>query len=286
MGQMKRLQFPTAGGGTHSIIPPMLELSRTIRFCLNDDAADSPDQDNTFAAWPPMRGLGRYYQITIRCQGEPDPTTGYFMNIKFIDTAVRNHAIPHLARVLRDSANSYEIPLGRITQEVLDRIQPALGHTVCELRLDLTPYHCLTVRSADMSRMLIHEQFEFAAAHRLHVPAMSDEENLSTFGKCNNPSGHGHNYRVEVVVSALVDDAGHVLPVERLDAIVHETVIKKLDHKNLNVDVPQFAQLNSSVENIARVIHDMLKNEVKILGVELDQVSVWETSKTVCTYRG
>ena len=263
----------------------MLELSRTVRFSLNDDGEDPSDRNNTFAGWPPMRGLGRYYQIVVRCQGEPDPTTGYFINIKWIDQAVRDHALPHLSRALDHAPLKSAIAMGRLMQELLEQIQPILRHTVYELQFDLTPFHHLNIRSADMTRVHISEQFEFAAAHRLHVPELSDEENRGVFGKCNNPSGHGHNYRVEVIVSSPIDDTGHLLPVERLDAVVHEAVIQKLDHKNLNVDVPEFADLNSTVENIARVIHNMLKVEVQKLGVELEQVSVWETSKTVCTYQ-
>jgi len=263
----------------------MVELSRIVRFCLNTDTGERPGRYNTFAAWPPMRGLGCFYQIRIRCQGEPDPITGYFMNIKEIDQATWEHALSYLARLLADELSSAEIPVGRVMQTMLERIQPALSHSVVEMRLDLTPYYSVIIRSLDMSSLLMSQQFEFAAAHRLHVPEFSDQKNREVFGKCNNPSGHGHNYRLEVVVRAPVDGAGHILPAEQLDQLVYESVLDKLDHKNLNVDVPQFAEVNSSVENIARVIYGMLNNPVREIGLELDQVSVWETSKTVCTYR-
>jgi 6-pyruvoyl tetrahydropterin synthase/QueD family protein len=204
-----------------------LQLSRTVRFCVNDPpagsavATDDGPRDNTFAAWPTMRGLGRYYELDVACRGEADPVTGYFINIKQIDRAVQ-----------------------------------------------------------------IRQQYEFSAAHRLHVPGLSDEENRSVFGKCNNPAGHGHNYRLEVVVRVPIDDDGRTADAAAIDALVNEHAVERLDHKHLNTDVPEFAELNPSVENIVRVIWGMLDAPLAGLGGGLEELSVWETSKTVCTYRG
>jgi 6-pyruvoyltetrahydropterin/6-carboxytetrahydropterin synthase len=171
-------------------------------------------------------------------------------------------------------------------RQLVRRLAPALRHSIASLTLELTPFYSLTLRSGDMNRVTVRQQFDFSAAHRLHVPTLSDEENRALFGKCNNPAGHGHNYRLEVAVGAPIADDGSVLPVEAIDQLVDETVIRHLDHKHLNLDVPQFAQLNPSIENIARVIYDMLRDAVGQLHVTLEEVSVWETEKTVCTYRG
>lgn len=259
----------------------MLELSRTVRLCVNDprEGAAPAERHNTFSAWPAMRGLGRFYQVTVRCAGEADAVTGYFMNIKEIDAAVREHALPMLQR----AAARGDAALGTLMQTMIAALQPALGNSVREVRLELTPYYQLGIASDDMEHVLMRQQFEFAAAHRLHVDELSDAENRKVFGKCNNPSGHGHNYRVEVVVRVPIDSRGSAMNVEDLDRIVDEHVIEKLDHKHLNVDVPQFRQLNPSVENIAKVIWDMLTPP---LSATLAEVSVWETGKTVCTYRG
>ena len=134
---------------------------------------------------------------------------------------------------------------------------------------------------------IIHRE-EFSAAHRLHVPTLSDQQNRDTFGKCNNPAGHGHNYQFEVVVKSPIDPAGQTLPIQQLDAVVDQHAVQLLDHKHLNIDVPQFAHRNPSVENIVQVIWDMLADPIAALapGTTLDELSVWETSKTVCTYRG
>ncbi|MFN3168548.1 MAG: 6-carboxytetrahydropterin synthase [Phycisphaeraceae bacterium] len=264
----------------------MLALSRTVRFCLSGDPADleSP-RDNTFSAWPAMRGLGRYYELTVACRGQADAQTGYFINIKQIDRAVRDHALPILTDRLADEATAADTPMGALMHALRHAIDPALDGTVVSLMLSLTPHLTLTAEAHDMSSITLRQQYEFSAAHRLHVPAFSDEENRATFGKCNNPAGHGHNYRVEVAVRCPIDEHGRTLEPAALDAVVDQAVIDKLDHKHLNEDVPQFADLNPSVEHIVKVVWSMLAGAMPA-GVELDEVRVWETGKTVCAYRG
>lgn len=266
----------------------MLELSRTVRFCPGGDFA-SP-RDNSFSAWPAMRGLGRFYQLHVTCAGDADPVTGYFMNITHIDQAVRRHVLPLFDAHLKADPAGRGVPMGKLLRQVIDLLRDPLRQSVVAVTLELSPFYRLTTRSADMDHVLIRQQFEFAAAHRLHVPELSDEENRRVFGKCNNPAGHGHNYRLDVAVRVPIDPAGHILPVGALDHWVNRHVIERLDHKHLNVDVPQFrgGGNNPSVENIARAIYGMLTPCVGELGagVGLEEVSVWETSKTVCTYRG
>lgn len=264
----------------------MLELSRTVRFCLTGDADDmrSP-RDNTFSAWPAMRGLGRYYELTVVCRGEADPQTGYFINIKKIDQAVRDHALPIMSERLRDECTARDTPMGTLMHRLLAAINPALAGSAIRLSLSLSPYLNITAEGQDMTRVILRQQYEFSAAHRLHVPALSDEANRDYFGKCNNPAGHGHNYRVEVAVACSIDDNGQTLEPAHLDAVVNQAVIEHLDHKHLNEDVPQFARLNPSVENIVKVIWSMLADKMPV-GVGLDEVRVWETGKTVCAYRG
>ncbi len=127
--------------------------------------------------------------------------------------------------------------------------------------------------------------FEFSASHRLHVARLSDEDNRRYFGKCNNPHGHGHNYQVEVTIGRQVpDEAGTVLPLPRFEDIVKHEVIDRLDHTHLNADVPEFAELNPSVENIARTIWSYLDG--KLAPATLRRVRVWETGKTYAEYAG
>ena len=284
---------------------PVLELRREVRFCINDDdaipntddatgttavAADTPQppRHNTFSAWPPMYGLGRYYALDVACRGHADPRTGYFINIKQIDRAVRDHALPHLADAAHGRGVPKPIPMGGLLRDCLALLQPALGDSVHRIELRLTPFHSLAMTADDPDRVLVRQQYEFSAAHRLHVPEFDDERNRAIFGKCNNPAGHGHNYRVEVVVAVPVDPRGGVPSVEQLDAVVDQYVIEPLDHKHLNADVPAFADRNPSVEHISVEVWGMLAQPMAhaLPGATLAEVSVWETDKTMCSYRG
>lgn len=279
----------------------MIELCRTVRFCLSDGStsggsggADVPlatPRHNTFSAWPAMRGLGRYYELHVCCRGEADPTTGYFLNIKHIDEAVREHVLPDLEQWVADpQRDPYDAPMGELMRRIAVLLEQPLQGAVAQVTLQLTPMLSLTLRSHDMDRVLVRQQYEFSAAHRLHVETLSDQENRAVFGKCNNPAGHGHNYRLEVAVSAPIDPLGRALGAEELDAVVDRHVTEHLDHKHLNLDVPEFKDLNPSVENIAKVVWDLLAPHIPAAGpaegAKLDAISVWETGKTVCTYRG
>jgi 6-pyruvoyltetrahydropterin/6-carboxytetrahydropterin synthase len=276
---------------------PMLELSRTVRFCLSDGPWDAQGpsgcnrpKSNTYSAWPAMQGLGRYYELVVRCRGDADRGTGYLLNIKEIDQAVRQHLLPLLqAKVALPGAAS-QVAMGGLMRELFGKLQEPLGQMVHSLRLQLSSMVSLEMERCDMNCVIIRQRYEFSAAHRLHVPELSAEENARIFGKCNNPAGHGHNYRVEVAMRVPIDEKGQVMTVQQLDALVERFVVEKLDHKHLNIDVPQFADLNPSVENISRVIWSMLLEGLKVCGiapqVRLEEISVWETEKTVCTYRG
>lgn len=133
--------------------------------------------------------------------------------------------------------------------------------------------------------VMVTQAFEFSAAHRLFSKHLSDEENLKVFGKCANPNGHGHNYVLEVTVAGKPDQKNEsFIELEHLEQIVKQHVIDALDHKNLNVDCEEFADLNPTVENIARVIWEKL-NPV-LTTVSLRTVRLYETPKTCAEYGG
>jgi 6-pyruvoyltetrahydropterin/6-carboxytetrahydropterin synthase len=125
----------------------------------------------------------------------------------------------------------------------------------------------------------------FNAAHRLYNPAWSDEQNDTFFGRCNNPNFHGHNYELIVKLTGSVDaDTGYVYDMKKLSTVVQEEVISKFDHKNLNLDVPEFAQLNPTAENIAIVIWEKLRAKIDA-SLEL-AVVLYETERNFVEYNG
>lgn len=278
----------------------MLALTRTVRFAINPPSpgtasprselgTDATAADrNGFAGVPVMRGLGRHYELDVTCRGQPDPQTGYFLNIKDIDQAARTAAIPAIAAACQSDPTREATG---VLAGLLPSLDRSLGGTVQSVRWRLSPFYSVEMTMTDPRRAVIRQRFEFAAAHRLYAPGLSEEENRRVFGKCNHASGHGHNYVVEPAVRVALDPSGRpALSVADLEPVVLRTVIEQLDHKHLSVDVPAFDQtqpggVNSSVENIARVCFDWLAPAVAALaGCELLSVTVWETEKTSCTF--
>jgi 6-pyruvoyltetrahydropterin/6-carboxytetrahydropterin synthase len=136
-----------------------------------------------------------------------------------------------------------------------------------------------------MPTCTVTRRVHFNAAHRLHNPAQSDEWNRKTFGACNNPNYHGHNYELEVTVGGDIDPAtGYVLDITVLKSIVDERVAQILDHKNLNLDVPWFRDHIPSAENIAVFCWDQIAP--RLPAGHLVRVRLWETPRNYVDYRG
>lgn len=129
----------------------------------------------------------------------------------------------------------------------------------------------------------IYRREHFNAAHRLHNPEWDDTKNNQVFGKCNNPNYHGHNYEMEVKITGEpATDTGFVINLKLLSDIIKESIIEKLDHKNLNLDVPEFKYRNPTVENIAIVVYDILREKIDShLGL---QVRLYETPRNFAEY--
>ena len=125
----------------------------------------------------------------------------------------------------------------------------------------------------------------FAAAHRLFKPGLSDKENFELFGKCSNPNWHGHNYTLEVTVAGEVDkETGFVIDIKKLKEIMHQFVISKVDHKNLNLDTDFMKGIIPTSENITIAIWNQLTD--KIPGGKLFSVKLYETENNYFEYKG
>ena len=124
-------------------------------------------------------------------------------------------------------------------------------------------------------RAYFGRRYPISASHRLHSVALSVEENRATYGKCNNPHGHGHNYVVEVLIGGEVDpETGMVVNLADLDAVVRARVVERFDHANLNLD-PLFVNRVPTTENLCRVVLGLLKSALS--AGELARVRVEET---------
>ena len=132
-------------------------------------------------------------------------------------------------------------------------------------------------------KVSVYRKEHFNAAHRLHNRLWDDAKNDVVFGKCNNPSYHGHNYEMEVKVTGTpATDTGFVIDLKLLSDIINEHVIEKFDHKNLNLDLKEFSNLNPTTENIVVVIYDILREKID---KDLDlQVRLYETPRNFAEY--
>ena len=127
-------------------------------------------------------------------------------------------------------------------------------------------------------------RYRFAAAHRLHSPRLSDEENVRLYGKCNHPLGHGHNYLVEICVSGDVDGAtGMIANLTDLDGFVEREVLEAFDHRSLNDEVAAFRTEVPTTENLCMEIFRRLRSFPK---AKLERVRVEETSNNSFEYAG
>ncbi len=132
-------------------------------------------------------------------------------------------------------------------------------------------------------KVAVFRKEHFNAAHRLYNPAWSDEENDVVFGKCNNPNWHGHNYEFIVRLTGEIDpETGFVYDMKQLSDLMQEHICERFDHKNLNLDVPEFKSLNPTAENIVVVIYKILRDHID---PRLDmKVTLYETERNFVEY--
>lgn len=132
-------------------------------------------------------------------------------------------------------------------------------------------------------KVSVFRKEHFNAAHRLYNKAWSNEKNDEVFGLCNNPNFHGHNYELIVKLTGEIDpETGYVFDMKELSELIREKVTNRFDHRNLNLDIPEFENLNPTAENIAIVIYDILR---PFLEEKLDlSITLYETERNFVQY--
>jgi 6-pyruvoyltetrahydropterin/6-carboxytetrahydropterin synthase len=132
-------------------------------------------------------------------------------------------------------------------------------------------------------KVAVYRREHFNAAHRLYNQGWTDAENTDVFGKCSLPNYHGHNYELEVKVVGVVDEkTGYVMDMKKLSDLVQAQVLERFDHKNLNLDTVEFKTLNPTAENIAIVIHNLLRPHIDA-SMEL-MIRLYETPRNFVEY--
>jgi 6-pyruvoyltetrahydropterin/6-carboxytetrahydropterin synthase len=134
--------------------------------------------------------------------------------------------------------------------------------------------------------MYITRKIEFCASHRLHSPALSEEENQALYGRCNNPNGHGHNYVLEVTVSGPIDKkTGMVMDLKALKDLLVREIVDRVDHKNMNIDVDFLRGVIPTTENIVASFWELVEDKLPV-NCRLYEMRLWETDNNVAVYRG
>ena len=271
--------------------PFVHKLKRQVRFSINPFLQAEVEGANSYASKPAGEGLAIFFELSVALTGGLDHATGFVTNVLDIDETVRENVVPLFAeRIKTDFRKGRHIGLydiAEILKSAREKLIGKLGSAVLsELSLKLNPFRKLSLDCSkspeDSQMMYFSEKFEFAAMHRLWNDEFSDKRNFALFGKCANPTGHGHNYVIEVTVKTPPKESDFCIG--DFEKIVDGEFIRQVDHKNLNIDVPQLSSLNPTVENIASFAWDSLVD--KFGSAKLHCVTVWETEKTSCSYCG
>lgn len=268
----------------------MLYLSRKMYFSAAHSyrIEDWSEEENikVFGPCSNKHGHGHDYTLEVMVKGHLNSESGIVVNITDIDKVVKSF----VQNELDGKFLNKEIPYfkGNIptTENIISYIWDSL-----EGKIDHCDLHKIRLRENDFlysekegdSMVRLTRKYHFCTAHRLNSDQLSKEENLALFGKCNNPYGHGHNYYLEVTVSGKPDPVtGMITNLADLDEVVEEEIMKRFDHKNLNLDTEEFKELNPTSENVAVVTWDLLSPKL----TNLYKIGLYETEKNYFEYYG
>ncbi len=235
-----------------------------------------------YGPWASPFNHGHNYFLYVTTRGSVNPETGMVVNIKEIDDVLQRDIVSQFAqRSLNDEVSNFSA-VTPCLENLLTYIKSELHNLPSQvqltyLRLQETPTIWADL-NVETNKMTFTRSYEFAAAHRLHCPTLSDEENSELFGKCNNVAGHGHNYVLDVSLSGEADPAtGFICDMIALDQAVNSLIVERYDHKNLNVDLPEFEGRMTTTEILAQEIWNRLDGHVP---GQLERVCIHETARS------
>jgi len=265
----------------------MHKLTRQVRFSINPFLAGKNEGFNSYASKPAGEGLAIFLELSVELIGEVEPSTGFVVNVSDIDKSVREFAVPTFTEKIRKDFRRVQhigfFTLAELLKSSWNKLADKFGTArLGKLSLNLNPFRKMAIDLKDLEMVYFSEKFEFAAMHKLWNEDFSEKRNLEVFGKCANPTGHGHNYIVEVTIKTPAQENG--FHISEFEKIVDRDLIKLVDHKNLNTDVGHFTKTIPTVENIT--VFAWNKLEGKFRQAALHCVTIWETDKTYCSYFG
>jgi len=287
--------------GKRKIKMGKMYLRRRVAFAAGHAyyLPDKSEEENRrlFGKWASRWGHGHNYVVEATVAGEINPDTGMVVNMTDVDKVLKERVVGAIA----DKHLNYEVchfaetmpTTENIARYIAERFLQEAGSQAGELKRvtlwespTLWATLSLDVYGKINDMVALTRAFDFAAAHRLHAPRLSDSENKEIFGKCNNPRGHGHNYGVEVTVIGEPDPiTGMVIDLSVLDNVLAKEIEGRFDHKFLNDDTAEFEGINPTSENLTRVIWDILSDKIPS-PARLHKVVVRETDRNWFEYYG
>ncbi|MBE9169251.1 6-carboxytetrahydropterin synthase [Pleurocapsales cyanobacterium LEGE 06147] len=263
------------------IIKRRAQFSASHRYWLPE--WDEAENQRYFGACSRFPGHGHNYVLYVSLAGELDEY-GMVQNLSHVKQVIKrevtsqlnyaylNGVWPEFQQTLPTTEN--------IARVIWQRLAPYLP--LVNIQLFENPELCADYRGNDMEAFLTVKT-HFSAAHRLALPHLSYEENSAIYGKCARPNGHGHNYHLEVTVAGEIDPrTGMLVDLSALQKAIDDYVVEPFDHTFLNKDIPYFAEVVPTAENIALYIAQLLQEPIGKLGAELDRVKLIESPNNSC----
>ena len=264
-----------------------LSMTRSLTFSAGHRYWFAPlseaENRGLFGQWASPFSHGHNYGLHVTVEGEVNVANGMIVNIKDVDAVIKAELLPQFAnRSLNDEVEFFAEHAPTVenilsyTWSEINRIGLPQEVTMTHLKLEETS---TLYGEFDGMKTSLTRIYEFAASHRLHAPALSQDENLKLFGKCNNPAGHGHNYVLEVTVSGTPNEqTGMICSLDDIDSIVNERVVDRYDHRNLNEDISEFSGRATTSENVAIEIFSRLESH---LPAQLERIRLYETARNM-----
>lgn len=257
------------------------QFSASHRYWLPE--LDEAENQRLFGACSRFPGHGHNYELYVSLEGDLDQY-GMVENLSVVKQVIKQEVTSQLNYShLNDTWSEFQQTLP--TTENIARIiwQRLSSHLpLVKIQLFEHPELWAEYQGNNMEATLTVKT-HFSAAHRLALPSLSFEENQEIYGKCARPNGHGHNYHLEVTVAGEINPrTGMLVDLGELQKAINEYVVEPFDHTFLNKDIPYFAEVVPTAENIAVRIADLLRSPVQELGCELDKIKLIESPNNSC----
>ena len=263
------------------IINRRAQFSASHRYWLPE--LSEAENIQQFGLCTQTHGHGHNYVVYISLEGEIDEY-GMVLNLSDVKQVIKQQVTSQLDySFLNEVWLEFQETLPtteNIAKVIWQRLAPHLP--LVKIQLFEHPELWVDYLGNDMEAYLSIGT-HFSAAHRLALPTLSYEENCQIYGKCARPNGHGHNYHLEVTVKGEVDSrTGMIVDLVALQKVVEDHVVEPFDHTFLNKDIPYFAEVVPTAENIAIHIGQLLDQPVRQLGAELYKVKLIESPNNSC----